>query len=76
MLTFALTLKPNYLVHNLHLFPVNYRLIKSYTNSQTEFNVYFFLKTPILLFQVELDFSFDHVALDQDNTGSADGRLC
>lgn len=45
VLTFALTLKPDYLVHNLHVFLVNYRLIKSYTNSQTDFIMYFFLKT-------------------------------
>lgn len=69
VLTFALTLKPDYLVHNLHVFPVNYRPIKSYTNFQTEFNMCFFLKTPIWLFQVELDFlKFAHVALGQDNT--------
>lgn len=69
LFTFALTLKPNDLVHNLHVFPVNCRLIKSYTNSQTEFNVYLFLKTPIWLFQVELDFcNFVHVVLNQDNT--------
>lgn len=76
VLKFALAFELVYLVHNLNVFLVHPRGIKSYATSHTELDMHVFLKTPILPFQVGLDnFIFAHIVVILDSTCYRTHRL-